>query len=91
MHVCEAVCISLHTVYERSVGPIAESSLRADRQSMAMPDIEFYCVGTDPQSPGSRGASRGSSCILSLNLTSNKTNEPPGSAQHVRKHAALAG
>lgn len=54
-------------------------------------NTDFYCAGTDPQSPGSRGAARGSPCILILNLTTNKTNEPPGSAQHVRKHATLAG
>lgn len=54
-------------------------------------DVEFYCVGRDPQSPRSEEASRGSSCILSLNLTTNKTNEPPGSTEHVCKNATLAG
>lgn len=38
---------------------------------------------------GAEGLQGGSFCILSFNLTTNKTNEPPGSTQRASERAAL--
>lgn len=70
-HLCEDVYQLTAPAHDTRVESIAEQSKRADSQWQEL-NVDFYCVGTDTRSLGSRGASKGSSCILSFNLTTNK-------------------